>query len=53
MTTIQQLIYVFEQRLEVAQKKVSFGFESKYYNGVADSYSEVIKDPKQIINTGK
>ena len=44
MTTIPELLKVFEIRKHVAEEKVKINYRKEHSQGVADAYNEIISD---------
>lgn len=44
MTTITELIKVFEKRKCVAGRKLDSNYRTEYYEGVLSAYTEVLSD---------
>jgi hypothetical protein len=44
MTTLPELVKVFELRKHVAEEKVKINYRKEHSQGVVDAYNEVITD---------
>ncbi len=51
MTTIHELIEVFERRKGLADKKIEFGYKPEFFKGISQAYKEAIIDLKRMDNT--
>lgn len=48
VTTVKELIEVFERRKNIADKKVGFGYRKEFFSGVSLEYKEVLIDLERI-----
>lgn len=48
MTTLTELLKVFELRKHVAEEKVKINYRTDHSQGVVDAYNEVISDLSHI-----
>jgi hypothetical protein len=48
LTTLPELMKVFETRKHVAEEKVKIDYRKEHSQGVADAYNEIINDLSRI-----